>query len=160
MSLGQRAETFTTRADLRYSAGGRPCTARKARLKSPGLEKPHLAAMAATGRGARAGSERSRRQHSSRRCRIQPATVRPSSWKSWCRERSEMCGVVEGAFAPPADIDNFTRRFIALLDGLALQRLQRMEGSSRKQLTELALYAARIELDPGAQGSPPTSEQA
>ena len=69
-------------------------------------------------------------------------------------------GVAEGAFAPPADIGNFTRRFIALLDGLALQRLQRMQGSSRKHLTELALYAARIELDPGPQGSPPAGEQA
>ena len=69
-------------------------------------------------------------------------------------------GVAEGAFAPPADIDNFTRRFIALLDGLALQRLQRMQGTSRKHLTELALYAARIELAPGTQSWPPASEQA
>ena len=37
-------------------------------------------------------------------------------------------GVQEGAFAPPAD--DFNRRFIALLDGLALQRLQRMEETS------------------------------
>jgi AcrR family transcriptional regulator len=69
-------------------------------------------------------------------------------------------GVAEGAFAPPADIDSFTRRFIALLDGLALQRLQQMEGSSRKHLTELALYAARIELAPDPESSPPGSEQA
>jgi AcrR family transcriptional regulator len=53
-------------------------------------------------------------------------------------------GVQEGAFAPPAD--DFNRRFIALLDGLALQRLQRMEETSRKHLTELAMHAARIEL--------------
>jgi AcrR family transcriptional regulator len=69
-------------------------------------------------------------------------------------------GVAEGVFAPPADIGNFTRRFIALLDGLALQRLQRMQDTSRKHLTELALYAARIELAPGPQGAPPASEQA
>jgi AcrR family transcriptional regulator len=69
-------------------------------------------------------------------------------------------GVAEGAFVPPADIDNFTRRFIALLDGLALQRLQRMQGTSRRQLTELALYAARIELGPGPQSPPPASEKA
>jgi len=69
-------------------------------------------------------------------------------------------GVAEGAFAPPAADGNFTRRFIALLDGLALQRLQRMEGTSRKHLTELALYAARIELAPGPQSPPPASEQA
>jgi AcrR family transcriptional regulator len=69
-------------------------------------------------------------------------------------------GVAEGAFAPPADIGNFTRRFIALLDGLALQRLQHMQGSSRKHLTELALYAARLELAPGPQSSSPAGEQA
>jgi AcrR family transcriptional regulator len=69
-------------------------------------------------------------------------------------------GIAEGTFAPPADIDNFTRRFIALLDGLALQRLQQMQGTSRKRLTELALYTARIELAPGPQGSPPAAEQA
>jgi AcrR family transcriptional regulator len=69
-------------------------------------------------------------------------------------------GVAEGSFAPLADIDNFTRRFIALLDGLALQRLQRMEGTSRKHLTELALYAARLELAPGPQCSSPAGEQA
>jgi len=40
------------------------------------------------------------------------------------------------------------------------QRLQRMQGSSRKHLTELALYAARIELAPCPQGSPPAGEQA
>lgn len=57
-------------------------------------------------------------------------------------------GVAEGAFAPPAG--DFARRFIALLDGLALQRLQQMEGSSRKHLTELAMHAARIELAPGS----------
>jgi AcrR family transcriptional regulator len=67
-------------------------------------------------------------------------------------------GVQEGAFAPPAD--DFTRRFIALLDGLALQRLQRMEETSRKHLTELAMHAARIELTPGPQGPDPASERA
>ena len=58
-------------------------------------------------------------------------------------------GVREGAFAPPASLDDFTRRFIALLDGLALQRLQQMQETSRKRLTELAMHAARIELAPG-----------
>jgi AcrR family transcriptional regulator len=65
-------------------------------------------------------------------------------------------GVAEGAFAPP--VRDFTRRFIAVLDGLALQRLQQMQGSSRKHLTELALYAARIELAPGTQEPDPTGE--
>jgi hypothetical protein len=67
-------------------------------------------------------------------------------------------GVAEGAFAAPGG--NFNRRFIAVLDGLALQRLQHMQGSSRKHLTELAMYAARIELAPGSQSSPPASAQA
>jgi|SRR5436190_10154167 len=69
-------------------------------------------------------------------------------------------GVAEGAFAAPAEMDDFTRRFIAVLDGLAIQRLQQMQGSSRKHLTELALYAARLELAPGMQSSPPASQQA
>jgi AcrR family transcriptional regulator len=69
-------------------------------------------------------------------------------------------GVAEGAFAPPAAAGDFTRRFIALLDGLALQRLQQMQESSRKRLTELAMYAARIELAPATQGQDPTVERA
>jgi len=69
-------------------------------------------------------------------------------------------GVAEGAFAPPDPASDFTRRFIAVLDGLALQRLQQMQGSSRKHLTELALYAARLELAPEPQSSPPAGEQA
>jgi AcrR family transcriptional regulator len=69
-------------------------------------------------------------------------------------------GVAEGAFAPPDAASDFTRRFIAVLDGLALQRLQQMQGSSRKHLTELALYAARLELAPGPQCSSPADEQA
>jgi AcrR family transcriptional regulator len=68
-------------------------------------------------------------------------------------------GVAEGAFAAPAS--DFTRRFIAQLDGLALQRLQRMRESSRKRLTELAMQAARIELAPGRQARiPPVNEPA
>jgi len=67
-------------------------------------------------------------------------------------------GVAEGAFAAPGG--NFNRRFIAVLDGLALQRLQHMQGTSRKHLTELAMYAARIELAPGPQSSPPVGAQA
>ena len=69
-------------------------------------------------------------------------------------------GVQEGAFAPPAAVDDFTRRFIALLDGLALQRLRQMHESSRKRLTELAMHAARIELAPGPQRPDPASERA
>jgi AcrR family transcriptional regulator len=63
-------------------------------------------------------------------------------------------GVQERAFAPPAEIGDFTLRFVALLDGLALQRLQRMHHASRKRLTELAMQAARAELAP----SPPAPD--
>ena len=69
-------------------------------------------------------------------------------------------GIEEGTFKPPAAMDEFILRFVALLDGLALQRLQQMRHSSRKYLTELAMQAARAELDPGAQDPPSASERA
>jgi len=68
-------------------------------------------------------------------------------------------GVEDGTFNPPAAMDEFILRFVALLDGLALQRLQQMRHSSRKYLTELAMQAARAELDPEAQ-DPAASERA
>src|SRR5690242_166407 len=68
-------------------------------------------------------------------------------------------GVDEGVFDPPAAMGDFTLRFIALLDGLALQRLQQMRHSSRKYLTELAMHAARAELDPGPKAPGPASVQ-
>ena len=68
-------------------------------------------------------------------------------------------GVEEGTFTPPAAMGEFTLRFVALLDGLALQRLQQMRHSSRKYLTELAMHAARAELDPGSNSPKPASEQ-
>ena len=67
-------------------------------------------------------------------------------------------GVQEGAFTPPAAMGEFTLRFIALLDGLALQRLQQMRHSSRKYLTELAMHVARAELAPGAEIPGPATE--
>ena len=54
-------------------------------------------------------------------------------------------GVREGAFAPPADISDFTLRFNALLDGLAILRLRQSQ-PSRKRLIELAMATARAEL--------------
>lgn len=61
-------------------------------------------------------------------------------------------GVQEGIFAPPAVIDDFTLRFAALLDGLAILRLRQMHQPSRKRLIELAMITARAELsrDPAA----------
>ena len=55
-------------------------------------------------------------------------------------------GVREGAFAPPAVMDDFTLRFAALLDGLAILRLRQMHQPSRKRLIELAMATARVEL--------------
>jgi hypothetical protein len=64
-------------------------------------------------------------------------------------------GVDEGAFVPPGAIDDFTLRFVALLDGLALQRLRQLHQLSRKRAIELAMYAARAELTPRSQNTEP-----
>jgi AcrR family transcriptional regulator len=63
-------------------------------------------------------------------------------------------GVEEGAFVPPADIDGFTLRFCALLDGLAILRLRHLHQPSRKRLTDLAMTAARAELTRDAPAAP------
>jgi AcrR family transcriptional regulator len=55
-------------------------------------------------------------------------------------------GVQEGVFTPPAAMDDFTLRFTALLDGLAILRLRQMHQPSRKRLIDLALATARAEL--------------
>jgi len=63
-------------------------------------------------------------------------------------------GVQEGVFAPPAAIDDFTLRFAALLDGLAILRLRQMHQPTRKRLADLAMAAARAELARDAAGAP------
>jgi hypothetical protein len=55
----------------------------------------------------------------------------------------------------PDAIDDFTLRFVALLDGLALQRLRQLHQLSRKRVIELAMNAARAELTPGSQNAEP-----
>ena len=57
-------------------------------------------------------------------------------------------GVQEGAFTPPAAIDDFTLRFAALLDGLAILHLRQMHQPSRQRLIDLAMTTARSELRP------------
>lgn len=57
-------------------------------------------------------------------------------------------GVAEGAFGAPDPLDDFTLRFTALLDGLAVLRLRQMHQPSRKRLVELALTTAQAELTP------------
>ena len=55
-------------------------------------------------------------------------------------------GVSEGAFAPPAVVDDFTLRFAALLDGLSILLLRQMHQPSRERLIALAMTTARSEL--------------
>jgi AcrR family transcriptional regulator len=63
-------------------------------------------------------------------------------------------GVAEGAFAAPRSLDDFTLRFTALLDGLAILRLRQMHEPARKRLVELALTTARAELTPDGPAAP------
>jgi AcrR family transcriptional regulator len=63
-------------------------------------------------------------------------------------------GVQEGVFVSPAAVDDFTLRFAALLDGLALLRLRQMHQPSRKRLIALAMATARAELAPNAAAAP------
>ncbi|HEY6502322.1 MAG TPA: TetR/AcrR family transcriptional regulator [Streptosporangiaceae bacterium] len=55
-------------------------------------------------------------------------------------------GVQEGAFTAPAAIDDFTLRFAAMLDGLAILHLRQMHQPSRERLIDLAMTTARSEL--------------
>ena len=60
-------------------------------------------------------------------------------------------GIQEGEFTAPANLDDLTYRYVAVLDGLALQGLRQMHRVTRKRLTELAIQAARLELAPAAE---------
>jgi len=62
-----------------------------------------------------------------------------------------VCGIEKGEFTAPANLDDFTYRYIAVLDGLALQGLRQMHQVTRKRLVELAIQAARLELAPAAE---------
>ena len=55
-------------------------------------------------------------------------------------------GVQEGAFTAPAAIDDFTLRFAAMLDGLAILHLRQMHHPSRQRLIDRAMATARSEL--------------
>jgi AcrR family transcriptional regulator len=57
-------------------------------------------------------------------------------------------GVQEGTFTAPAAIDDFTLRFAAMLDGLAILHLRQMHQPSRERLIDLAMTTARSELSP------------
>ena len=62
-----------------------------------------------------------------------------------------VCGIQKGEFTAPDNLDDFTYRYIAVLDGLALQGLRQMHQVTRKRLVELAIQAARLELAPAAE---------
>jgi AcrR family transcriptional regulator len=55
-------------------------------------------------------------------------------------------GIEAGEFTAPASLDDFTYRYIAVLDGLALQGLRQMHQVTRERLAALAIQAARLEL--------------
>jgi AcrR family transcriptional regulator len=59
-------------------------------------------------------------------------------------------GVEARAFVPPVALDDFTLRFSALLDGLAILRMRQMHQPARKRLVQLAMTSARAELAPPA----------
>jgi AcrR family transcriptional regulator len=69
-------------------------------------------------------------------------------WRPWREELAAIVarGVQEGAFTPPAAIDDFTLRFAAQLDGLAIVSLRQMHRPTRKHVVDLAMTAARAEL--------------
>src|SRR5438034_6410969 len=92
-----------------------------------------------------AGQLRARAPHSQAVSQFMEDLLRP-----WLDDLGAIVdrGVQEGAFAAPAEIGDFTLRFIALLDGLALEGLRQLHNLSRKRLTELAMHAARAELAP------------
>jgi hypothetical protein len=54
-------------------------------------------------------------------------------------------------------LDDFTLRFSALLDGLAILRMRQMHQPSRKRLIDLAMVTARAELggDPAVPSADP-----
>ena len=61
-------------------------------------------------------------------------------------------GVQEGAFAPPPAIDDFTLRFAALLDGLAILRLRQMHQPTCKTASPTSPWPPPA---PSLPGTPP-----
>ena len=68
-------------------------------------------------------------------------------------------GAQQGAFEPPDAIGDFTIRFCALLDGLAIFHLRYVPSLPRHRVVELAMDAARAELTT-ATGAPAPSPAA
>ena len=70
----------------------------------------------------------------------------------WREDLAEIVeeGVAAGAFRPPKPASAFPVRFCAVLDGLSLLRLRQMPELSSRDLTDLAMDTARMELEPAA----------
>lgn len=69
--------------------------------------------------------------------------------------REDLAEIVErgaraGAFQPRGPVADFTIRFCAVLDGLAMLGMRQMPALSGPRLTQLAMDSARIELAPGS----------
>lgn len=66
----------------------------------------------------------------------------------WREDLAEIVdsGESQGIFRPHVPVEDFSIRFCALLDGLAIRRLRQAPGGSRTRLVELAMQAARTEL--------------
>jgi AcrR family transcriptional regulator len=65
-------------------------------------------------------------------------------------------GAQQGAFQPPDAIGDFTIRFCALLDGLAIFHLRYVPSLPRHRVAELAMDAARAELTTAAGAASPS----
>ncbi len=70
--------------------------------------------------------------------------------RPWREDLAEIVerGIQDNAFVLQRPADEFTICFTALLDGLAILRLQQEPGLPRGRLIELAINTARIELAP------------
>jgi len=65
-------------------------------------------------------------------------------------------GAQQGTFEPPDAIDDFTIRFCALLDGLAIFHLRHMPNLPRQRVAQLAMDAARAELTAATRAPSPS----
>jgi AcrR family transcriptional regulator len=70
--------------------------------------------------------------------------------RPWREDLAEIVehGTREGTFQPLGPTGDFTLRFCAMLDGLAMLRMRQMPTLSSTRLTQLAMDSARTELEP------------
>jgi AcrR family transcriptional regulator len=72
--------------------------------------------------------------------------------RPWREDLAEIVehGMREGVFQSPGPVGDFTLRFCAMLDGLAMLRMRQMPTLSSTRLTQLAMDSAHTELEPGS----------